>query len=80
MEEKIKTRTLRFPPKKTLIYGEGIVRLASCVTVWRQGKVSVDVLEQELLSPERHAPLYPFDKLITSLYFRSFVNPYQTKN
>ena len=33
MDEKIKTRTLRFPPKKTLIYTEGIVRLANCVTV-----------------------------------------------
>ena len=38
--------------------------------------VSVDfwkVLGQELFSPERHALLYPFDKLIRSLYFRSFV-------
>ena len=33
MDDKIKTTTLRFPAKKTLIYGEGNVRLANCVTV-----------------------------------------------
>ena len=39
-----------------------------------------EVLGQALFSPERHALLHPFDKIIKSLYFRSFVNPYQTKH
>ena len=39
--EKIKTWTLRFPAKETLIW-RCIVRLANRVAVWRQSEVSVD--------------------------------------
>ena len=35
----LETRLFVFPPKKTLIW-KGIVRLANCVTVWRQSEVS----------------------------------------
>ena len=41
MDEKIKTRPLRFPAKKPE-YGESIVRLANPVGVWRQSEVSID--------------------------------------
>ena len=42
MDEKIKTRHLRFPAKKKPYYGEGIVRFAIRVAVWRQSEVSID--------------------------------------
>ena len=40
MDEKIQTWTLRFPAKEK--YGEGIVRLANRVAVWRQSEVTID--------------------------------------
>ena len=42
MDEKIKYGLFVFPPKKTLIWRTGIVRLANRVAVWRQSKVSID--------------------------------------
>ena len=63
------TRLFVFPPKKTLI-GKGIVRLANCITVWRQSEVSIDCYKVHTSS---HARLYPFAKPMKSLYFRSFV-------
>ena len=63
------TRLFVFPPKKTLIW-KGIVRLANCVTVWRQSEVSIDCYKVHTSSRAR---LYPFAKPMKSLYFRSFV-------
>ena len=63
--------------------GKGIVRLANRVAVWRQSEVSVDSRKfsgmklfhssVRLTNQKPRAFLYPFDKPIKSLYFRSFV-------
>ena len=57
MDEKIKTRTPRFPNRKIINkkYGEDIARLANSVAVWRQSEVSIDfwkVLGHEVFSTE----------------------------
>ena len=56
MGEKIKTSTLQFFRQRKPEYGEGIVRLANRVAVWRQREVSIDfykVLRHEVFSIER---------------------------
>ena len=63
--------------------GKGIVRLANRVAVWRQSEVSVDSRKfsgmklfhssVRLTNQKPRAFLYPFDKPIKSIYFRSFV-------
>ena len=56
VDEKIKTWPLRLPDKENPKYREGIIRLASCVAVWRQSEVSIDfenVLRAWSFSPER---------------------------
>ena len=56
-------------------YGLRIVRLANRVAVWRQSEV-YRLISRKFSGMNfffSHAPLYPFDKLIKSLYFRSFV-------
>ena len=58
------TRLFVFPPKKTLIW-KGIVRLANCVTVWRQSEVSIDCYKVHTSS---HAHLYPFAKPMKALF------------
>ena len=43
------------PMERKALHGEGIVRLANRVAVWRQSKVSINflkVLRHEVLSPE----------------------------
>ena len=45
MDEKIKTWALRFPAKENPSYGEGIVRFANRVAVWRQSGLSIDNLD-----------------------------------
>ena len=55
-------------------YGLRIVRLANRVAVWRQSEVYRFISRKfSGMNFFSHARLYPFDKLIKSLYFRSFV-------
>ena len=83
MDEKVKTWTLRFPAKENpnmekALFDWPIVLQYDVKAKYRL--ISRKFFGHEVFSPERslnqpksHARLYPFDKSIKSLYFRSFV-------
>ena len=85
MDEKIQTWPLAslFSRQRKLWYWEGIVRLANRIAVWSQSEVSVKFQKgfrhevfftRAFVQPAKSYPrLYPFNKPIKSLYFRSFV-------
>ena len=84
MDEKIKTWPLRFPAKekKTLIWRRhGSTGQSCCSMTWKRGngwflessKGMKFFHPSVLLTNQSHARLYPFEKPIKSLYFRSFV-------
>ena len=70
MDEKIKTRTLRFPAKENRNMEKALFDWPILLQYDVKAKYQFifrKVLEHELLSPERPARLYPFDKPIKSL-------------
>ena len=83
MDEKIKTWTLRFPAKENLSMEKALFDWPVVLQFDVKAKyrfISRKFFGHEVFSPERslnqpksHARLYPFDKSIKSLYFRSFV-------
>ena len=76
MEEKIKTWPLRFPAKENPNMEKALFDWP-IVLQYEQSEVSVDSRKFSGLKffhpTKSHARLYPFDKPIKSLYFRSLV-------
>ena len=82
MNEKIKTWTLRFPAKKTLIWRSHCSISQSCCSMKSKRSIgwflessrAWSFFSRAFAQPTKsHVRLYPFDKPIKSLYFRSFV-------
>ena len=82
MNEKIKTWTLRFPAKKTLIWRRHCSIGQSCCSMKSKRSIgwflessrAWSFFSRAFAQPTKsHARLYPFDKPIKSPYFRSFV-------
>ena len=74
--ENIETWTLRFPARENPNIQKALFDWPIVQQFDVKAKYRVDfqkVLGHELFLPQRHTRLYPFDKPIKSLYFRSFV-------
>ena len=78
MDEKNKTWTLRFPPKKTLIWRRHCSIDQSCCSMmskrFLESSSGMKFIQPSVrLTNQNLGGLYPFNKPIKPLYFRSFV-------